>query len=77
MSYLFCFVISSGFIVHAMFAQVSSFKNNYVTISASLGVFLYTAIHGTKFPKSSPHRIVFSKRMTVLQTSWIENINAE
>ena len=78
MSYLFCFVISSDFIVHAMFARVSSFKNNYVTISVvSLGVFLYTATHGTKFPKSSPHKIVFSKRMTALQTSRIENINAE
>ena len=77
MSYLFCFGISSGFIVHAMFAQVSSFKNNYVTISASLGVFLYAATHGPKFPKSSPYKIVFSKRMTALQTSGIENINAE
>ena len=77
MSYLFCFVISSDFIAHAMFARVSSFKNNYVTISVSLGVLLYTATHGTKFPKSSPHKIVFSKRMTALQTSRIENINAE
>ena len=77
MSYLFCFGISSGFIVHAMFAQISSFKNNYVTISASLGVFLFAATHGTKFPKSSPHKIVSSKRMTALQTSRIENINAK
>ena len=77
MSYLLYFVIISAFIVHAMFAQVSSFKNNYITISASLGVFLYAATHSTKFPKSSPHKIVFSKRMTALQTSRIENINAK
>ena len=77
MSYLFCFVISSGFVVHAMFARVSSFKNNYVALSATLGVFLYTATHGTKFPKSSPHKIVFRNRMTALQTSRTESINAE
>ena len=77
MSYLFGFAISSSFIVHAMFARLSSFKNNYVTISASFGVFIYAATHGTKFPKSSPHKIVFSKRMTALQASRIENINAE
>ena len=77
MACLFGFVISSGFIVLAMFARVSSFKKSYVTISASLDVFLYAATHGTKFTRSSPHKIVFSKRMTALQASRIENINAE
>ena len=72
-----CFAISSAFIVHAMFARVSSFKNNYITISASLCVFLYAALHSTKFPKSSPHKVVISKRMTALQTFRIENINAK
>ena len=51
-----------------MFAQVSSFKNNHVTISASLNVFLYVATHGTKLQKSSPQKIVFSQRMTAFQT---------
>ena len=39
--------------------------------------YLYRATHGTKFPKSIPHKIVFSKRMTALQTSRIVNINAK
>ena len=47
---------------------------NYVTIPRSLGVLLYVATHSTKFPKSSPHKIVFSKRMTALQTSRIVNV---
>ena len=33
----------------------------YVKISRSLGVVPYTAIHGIKFPKSSPHKIFLAK----------------
>ena len=50
---------------------------NYVTFSTSLCVLSYAATHGTTFPISSPHKIVFSKRMTALQTSGILNINAK
>ena len=47
---------------------------NYVTIPRSLRVLLYVATHCTKFSKSSPHKIVFSQRMTAIQTSRIVNI---
>ena len=63
--------------MYIMFAQVSSFKNNCITISLSLGIFQYMATHDKNFPKSSPHKIVFRKKMTALQTSRLENINAK
>ena len=47
---------------------------NYVTIPRSLRVLLYVATHCTKFSKSSPHKIVFSQRMTAIQTTRIVNI---
>ena len=34
----------------------------------SFGVFPCMVIHGTKFWKSNPHKIVFSKRITALLT---------
>ena len=40
------------------------FQINYAAISRSFGVLSYAITHDTKFPKSSPHKIVFSKTIT-------------
>ena len=67
MSYLFCFFIYSAFFISAGFAQVLWFWIDYGTISRSFCVFSDAVTHGTKFAKSSPHKINFIKRITA---SW-------
>ena len=34
---------------------------NYATISRSFGVLLYAVTHGSKFPKSSPHKFFLAR----------------
>ena len=70
-----------------LFNQLSLYKQysreffylsiNCITISRSFGVLPYVATHTTKFPNSSPDKVVFSKKTAALQASRIVNMKAK
>ena len=71
--FLFCYLISFHYIYIYIYIYIHSvctsvFILDYITISRSFSIFSYVVTHGTKFLKSSPHKIVFSKRITAALT---------